>query len=111
MKNKIKAFFIILWQGIIKPLFSIILFILSLVLIFLFFLMLVFGIEWLFNFWFPGKGNDIVAATTLIIMGLSIIIIGGYYFISYIRNDLIPAYYGALNWLKTKDKEKSNNEE
>ena len=53
--------------------------------------------------------NVIVANLILIFLGLLIIIIGIYKFIDYIRNVLIPAYYGALNWLK--DKEKSNNEE
>lgn len=108
MKNKIKAFFIILWQGVIKSTLTFVLFIVAGIGIPI---ALIYGIEWLFNFWFPGKGNDIVAGAILIFLGLSIIIMGGYHFISYIRNNLIPAYYDALNWLKTKDKEKSNNEE
>lgn len=94
MKNKIKAFFIILWQGIIKPL-----------------LIFVFAMLPLLALFMLGCNNTVVAKVILIFLGLLIVIIGFYKFIDYIRNVLIPAYYGALNWLKDKDKEKSNNEE
>lgn len=96
MKNKIKAFFIILWQGIIKPLLLIVFIMLPVLALFML-----------------GCNNTVVANAILIFLGLLIIIIGIYKFIKYIRNVLIPAYYGALNWLKEKDKdkEKSNNEE
>lgn len=94
MKNKIKAFFIILWQGIIKPLSLIVFAMLPVLALFML-----------------GCNNTVVANAILIFLGLLIIIIGIYKFIKYIRNVLIPAYYGALNWLKDKDKEKSNNEE
>lgn len=94
MKNKIKAFFIILWQGIIKP--SLLFVFIMLPLLALFML---------------GCNNVAIANAILAFLGLLIIIIGIYKFIKYIHNVLIPAYYGALNWLKDKDKEKSNNEE
>lgn len=90
MKNKIKAFFIILWQGIIKPLSLIVFAILPLLALFML-----------------GCNNTVVANAILIFLGLLIIIIGIYKFIKYIRNVLIPAYYGALNWLKDKDKDKN----
>ena len=94
MKNKIKAFFIILWQGIIKPL-----------LLFVFIMLPLLALFMIVN------NNIVVANAILVFLGLLIVIIGIYKFIKYIRNVLIPAYYGALNWLKDKDKEKSNNED
>lgn len=98
MKNKIKAFFIILWQGIIKPL-----------------LLFVFIMIPLLALFILGCNNVAIVNAIFVFLGLLIIIIGiiiGIYkFIKYIHNVLIPAYYGALNWLKDKDKEKSNNEE
>lgn len=94
MKNKIKAFFIILWQGIIKPL-------LPFVFIILLLLALIMAVY----------NNYVIAKVILIILGLLIVIIGIYKFIDYISNVLIPAYHGALGWLKDKDKEKSKNEE
>lgn len=89
MKNKIKAFFIILWQGIIKPLSLIVFAMLPLLALFML-----------------GCNNTVVANAILIFLGLLIIIIGIYKFIRYIHNVLIPAYYGVLNWLKDKDNDK-----
>ena len=94
MKNKIKAFFIILCQGIIKPLMLFAFIMLPLLALFML-----------------GCNNTVVANAILIFLGLLIIIIGIYKFIKYIRNVLIPTYHDALSWLKDKDKEKSKNEE
>lgn len=101
MKNKIKAIFNILVQDILKPC---IVYALLFGGVFAIFFGTTFGIIWIFNFFFPKNGENILF---LIIMGFLIVFIIVFivcWVIEYFQDTLIPNYKNKLKRLNNKDK-------